>query len=63
MSHDELRRRFGATEEQLDEWVGEYEGIDWLHMRFGEIINGRPRLVDEPLDLITVKYPTRSLLR
>ena len=57
MSGDDLRQRFGVTGDQLDEWAGEYEGDDWSHMRFGEIINGRPRLSDEPLDSITVKVP------
>ncbi len=57
MSGGDLRQRFGVTGDQLDEWAGEYEGDDWSHMRFGEIINGRPRLSDEPLDSITVKVP------
>ena len=57
MSNDELRRKFGVTGEQLDEWAAEYESADWSHMRFGEIINGRPRVSEEPLDSITVKIP------
>ena len=57
MSGDDLRQRFGVTGDQLDEWADEYESDDWSHMRFGEIVNGRPRLADEPLDSITVKVP------
>ncbi|WP_165171323.1 toxin-antitoxin system antitoxin subunit [Adlercreutzia sp. ZJ242] len=57
MSNEELRERFGVTAEQLDAWADEYESADWSHMRFGEVINGRPRVSDEPLDSITVKIP------
>ena len=57
MNNEELRQKFGVTGEQLDKWAGEYENADWSHMRFGEIINGRPRMADEPLDSITVKVP------
>ena len=57
MNNEELRQKFGVTGEQLDEWADEYESADWSHMRFGEIINGRPRMADEPLDSITVKVP------
>mgnify|MGYP000342780738 CR=1 FL=1 len=58
MNNDELRKRFGVTGEQLDAWADEYEGADWSHMRFGEVIKGRSRISDEPLDSITVRIPT-----
>ena len=57
MNNEELRQKFGVTGEQLDKWAGEYESVDWSHMRFGKIINGRPRMADEPFDSITVKVP------
>lgn len=57
MNNEELHRKFGVTGEQLDAWADEYESADWSHMRFGEIIVGRPRISDEPLDSITVKIP------
>lgn len=57
MSNEELRERFGVTADQLDAWADEYESADWSRMRFGEVINGRPRVSDEPLDSITVKIP------
>ena len=43
MSEDELNRKFGVTDEQLNEWADEYESADWSNMRFGEVISGRPR--------------------
>ncbi|WP_165247977.1 hypothetical protein [Adlercreutzia sp. ZJ141] len=57
MSNKELYDRFGVTAEQLDTWADEYESADWSHMRFGEVINGRPKISDKPLDSITVKVP------
>lgn len=50
MSNDELHERFGVTGEQLDAWADEYESADWSQMRFGEVIKGRPKFSDEPLD-------------
>lgn len=57
MSNDELHERFGVTGEQLDAWADEYENADWSQMRFGEVIKGRPKISDEPLDSITVRIP------
>lgn len=57
MNSEELEKKFGVTSEQLDDWAGEYESDDWSQMRFGEVIVGRPRISDEPLDSITVKIP------
>lgn len=56
-TNDELREHFGVTGEQLDAWADEYESDDWSHMAFGEIIQGRPRLANEPLDTIAIKIP------
>lgn len=39
MNNDELRKKFGVTGEQLDAWANEYEGVDWSHMRFGDIVD------------------------
>ena len=58
MNREELHKKFGVTAKQLDTWADEYESNDWSHMRFGdEIIIGRPKVADEPLDSITVKVP------
>lgn len=62
MSNEELRERFGVTADQLDAWADEYESADWSRMRFGEVINGRPRVSDEPLDSITVKIPRSRVM-
>lgn len=57
MNEEELYKKFNVTGEQLDEWAAEYESQDWSHMRFGEVVNGRPKIADEPLESITVKIP------
>ena len=40
MKSDELREKSGVT--------GEYEGVDWTHIRFGGVTEGRPVPGDEP---------------
>lgn len=57
MNTDELHERFGVTTGQLDAWADEYETGDWSHMRFGDIVQGRPRISVEPLELVSVKVP------
>lgn len=57
MNREELHKKFNVTSEQLDTWADEYESDNWSHMRFGEIVVGRPKITDEPLDSITVKVP------
>ncbi len=57
MNNEELHRKFGVTSEQLDSWAEEYESGDWSHMEFGQVIQGRPKVFDEPLDTIAVKVP------
>lgn len=54
---EEIYKKFGVTDDQLDAWADEYESKDWSHMHFGKVINGRPRISDEPLDSITVRIP------
>lgn len=57
MNNKELHEKFDVTAEQLDAWADEYEGADWSHMRFGAIVNGRPKVAEEPLDSITIRVP------
>lgn len=57
MNNEELHEKFGVTSEQLDSWAEEYESGDWSQMEFGEVIQGRPKVFNEPLETITVKVP------
>jgi len=57
MSNDELNKKFGVTDEKLNDWAAEYESESWDGMSFGEIIQGRPRISSEELKPITVKIP------
>ena len=56
-----LLEKFGVTDELLDAWAEEYESDDWSHMRFGEVVQGRPRVADEKVGTITVKVPESRL--
>jgi len=57
MINEELHKKFGVTDEQLDEWALDYENASWDKMSFSKIIQGRPRLSNEDLKPITVKIP------
>ncbi len=57
MKNDELHKKFGVTPEYIEESAAEYESTSWSKMRFGEIIQGRPKISDEPLKTLTVKVP------
>jgi predicted DNA binding CopG/RHH family protein len=61
MKTEELHKKFGVTDEQLDTWAAEYENESWDGMSFGKIIQGRPRLYDEELKTITVKVPASRI--
>jgi len=61
MSSDELHKKFGVTEDKLDEWAAEYEGASWDGMSFGQVVQGRPRISSEELRPITVKIPASRL--
>jgi predicted DNA binding CopG/RHH family protein len=62
MKTEELHKKFGVTDEQLDTWAAEYENESWDGMSFGKIIQGRPRLYDEELKTITVKVPASRIV-
>lgn len=57
MSSEELNKKFGVTDEQLEAWATEYESQDWSSMKFGESTPGRPKLYDEDMEIITIKVP------
>lgn len=57
MTNEQLHGKFGVTDEELESRAAEYEAADWSHMRFGQVVPGRPRVADEPLESITVKIP------
>jgi predicted DNA binding CopG/RHH family protein len=61
MKAEELHKKFGVTDEQLDTWAAEYESESWDGMSFGKIIQGRPKLYDEELKTITVKVPASRI--
>jgi predicted DNA binding CopG/RHH family protein len=61
MKTEDLHKKFGVTDEQLDTWAAEYESESWDGMRFGKIIQGRPRIYDEELKTITVKVPVSRI--
>jgi predicted DNA binding CopG/RHH family protein len=61
MKKGELHKKFGVTDERLDAWAAEYENESWEGMKFGKIIQGRPRLYNEELKTITVKVPASRI--
>ena len=57
MTEDEIFKKFGVTESQLDEWEEDAsKGV--FHGNVREIVVGRPKLSNESLRAITVTLPT-----
>ena len=56
MDREELNKKFGVTEEQLNAWAEEYENGSWKGS-LGEITPGRPRLYAEELETISFRLP------
>lgn len=57
MDREELNKRFGVTEEQLDAWAEEYESGTWDASALGEVRRGRPSLADEEVKPVTFRIP------
>lgn len=62
MKKDELHKKFGVTPEYLEEQAAEYESSSWDAMKFGAIIQGRPKISEEPLKTLTVRVPESRLI-
>ena len=54
---DDVLKRFGVTDEQLDAWEDDASRGIFPGKPRGEVVIGRPRLADEPLRAITVTLP------
>ncbi|MCL2654607.1 MAG: ribbon-helix-helix domain-containing protein [Coriobacteriia bacterium] len=61
MKNDELHKKFGVTDAQLDERAAEYESESWEGMEFGRIVQGRPKICDEELKPLTIKVPASRI--
>ncbi|MBC2888443.1 ribbon-helix-helix protein, CopG family [Gordonibacter massiliensis (ex Traore et al. 2017)] len=61
MSREELNRRIGVTEEQLDKEAEEYENDTWDASKFGKVVMGRPSLADEEVKPITFRLPVSKI--
>ena len=61
MDREEINRKFGVTEEQLDAWAEEYENETWDPACFGKVIIGRPPLADEEVRPVTFRLPVSKI--
>ena len=59
MTTEELEKKFGVTEEELDRLAEHYENGNWPEGR--TILLGRPRISDEELVSVTLKLPKSQL--
>jgi hypothetical protein len=61
MDREEINRKFGVTEEQLDAWAEEYENDTWDASHLGKVIIGRPPLADEEVKPVTFRLPVSKI--
>lgn len=61
MKRDELNKKFGVTEEQLDIWAEACERGEYPGTPVGEVIIGRPRMFGEELKPVTFKETPRKV--
>lgn len=55
MNREEINKRFGVTEEQLDEWAEACERGEYPGKPTGEILVGRPLKFGEEMQPVTFK--------
>ena len=62
MDRAELNKKFGVTDAEIENWAAEYESSDWLNMKFGKPVSGRPRIYEEPMERISVTLPHGAIV-
>ena len=55
MDREEINKKFGVTEEQLDEWAEACERGEYPGKPTGEILVGRPLMFGEEMKPVTFK--------
>lgn len=55
MNREEINKKFGVTEEQLDEWAEACERGEYPGKPTGEIMVGRPLMFGEEMKPVTFK--------
>ena len=63
MNRDEINKKFGVTEEQLDEWAEACERGEYPGEPTGEVIIGRPLMFGEEMKPITFKETESKIVR
>ena len=63
MNREEINKKFGVTEEQLDEWAEACERGEYAGKPTGEIIVGRPLMFGEEMKPVTFKVPVAKVDR
>lgn len=56
MSREELNRRFGVTDAELDEWARPFEDGTWDGV-VTDVRMGRPKLFDEDMQTVSFRLP------
>ena len=61
MNREELNKKFGVTDEQLEQWAAEYENDTWDASSLGKVIMGRPSIANEEVRPITFRLPLSKI--
>ena len=62
MNREDINKKFGVTEEQLNTWAEEYENDTWDASNLGKIIMGRPSIANEEVRPITFRLPLSKII-
>ena len=60
MNEEDLNRKFGVTDEQLERWAQQFESGEWPEGVTVPV--GRPRLADEDVLPVTFKLPVSKII-
>ena len=61
MDREEINKKFGVTEEQIDEWAEACERGEYPGEPTGEILVGRPLMFGEEMGPVTFKVPLAKI--
>lgn len=61
MNREEINKKFGVTEEQIEEWAEACERGEYPGEPTGEIMVGRPLMFGEEMKPVTFKVPVAKV--
>ncbi|MEG1561887.1 MAG: ribbon-helix-helix domain-containing protein [Raoultibacter sp.] len=61
MNRDEMNKKLGVSEQQLDAWAQEYDNDTWDSTHLGKVVMGRPLMFGVRMKTVTFKLPEENI--